>query len=121
MNKKHMTLDDRYTISQMLAEKQSFKQIASTINKSCTSVSREIRNPLEFRKTDAYAHPFNACIHCRHCSLALLCEQCDSNVLAVLSVTNVILSVLIFRKKNVLNWTSHLTFATAVLPKETAL
>lgn len=46
MSKKHMTLDDRYTISKMLAEKQSFKQIASSIDKSCSSVSREIRNHL---------------------------------------------------------------------------
>lgn len=78
MSKKHMTLDDRYTISKMLAEKQSFKQIASAIGKSCTSISREIRNHLEFRKTGAYAHPFNACVHRRNCSLALLCGQCDS-------------------------------------------
>lgn len=78
MSKKHTTLDDRYTISKMLAYKQSFIQIASAIGKSYSSVSRKIRNHLEFRKNGAYAHPFNACAHRRNCSLALLCNQCDS-------------------------------------------
>lgn len=77
MNKKHMTLDDSYMISQMLAEKQSFKHIASAIGKSCTSVSREIRKHLEFRRTGAYAHPFNSCPHRRSCSRTLLCTQCN--------------------------------------------
>ena len=52
-----------------------------------------------------------------HCFVSSVIQ----NALAVLSVTNVILSVLIFWKKNVQNWTSRLTFATAALPKETAL
>lgn len=52
-----------------------------------------------------------------HCFVSSVIQ----NALAVLSVTNVILSVLTFRKKNVPNWTSRLTFATAALPKETAL
>lgn len=77
MSKNHMTLDDRFTISKMLSEKQSFKQIASAISKNCTSVSREIRNHLEFKKTGAYAHAYNACIHRRNCSHYFLCEHCS--------------------------------------------
>ena len=34
MNKKHMTLEDRYTIYQMLNDGVSFKKIADAINKN---------------------------------------------------------------------------------------
>lgn len=60
MNKKHLSLDDRLTISKMLSERQSFKKIADAVGKNCTTISREIRNHLEFRKTGGYGHPFNA-------------------------------------------------------------
>ncbi|WP_083806154.1 helix-turn-helix domain-containing protein, partial [Clostridium sp. D5] len=44
MKKTHLSLEDRITISQMLSEQQSFKQIATAVGKNCTSISREIRN-----------------------------------------------------------------------------
>lgn len=74
-----MTLDDRIIIASMLAEQQSFKQIAIAINKNCTTVSREIRNHIEFRKTGGYGRPFNPCIHRRSCSNAFLCTACSSS------------------------------------------
>lgn len=41
MSAKHLTLDDRIKISQMLSEQESFKSIAAAIGKNYTSVSRE--------------------------------------------------------------------------------
>ena len=55
MSKKHMTLEDRYTIYHMLNDGDSFKKIADAIHKNCTSVSREIKNHLVFKKTGAYS------------------------------------------------------------------
>lgn len=80
MNKKYMTLEDRYTIYQMLNDGVSFKKIADAINKNCTSISREVRNHLEFKKTGAYSHGFNACIHRKGCPQTSLCSRCTSTV-----------------------------------------
>lgn len=77
MSKQHISSDDRYTISTMLANKQSFKSIATAIGKNCTTVSREIRNHLQFRKTGGFGHPFNACVHRRNCSHFLVCTKCS--------------------------------------------
>ncbi|MBC5701072.1 MULTISPECIES: helix-turn-helix domain-containing protein [Hungatella] len=47
MKKTHLSLEDRFTISQMLSQQSSFKQIADALNKNCSSISREIRNHLQ--------------------------------------------------------------------------
>lgn len=77
MNSKHLTLDDRIKISQMLSEQKSFKSIAASIGKNCTSVSREIRNHMVFRKTGGYGRVYNACIHRRDCTARRLCTDCS--------------------------------------------
>jgi len=79
MAKKHMSLEDRITIAQMLNQRESFKQIAAAIGKNCTSVSREIKNHLQFKKTGAYGHAFNACIHRKGCAVRSLCSHCTSS------------------------------------------
>lgn len=75
-----MTLEDRYTIFQMLNDGSSFKKIADAINKNCSSISREIRNHLEYKKTGAYSHAFNACIHRKGCPQTSLCSHCTSTI-----------------------------------------
>lgn len=62
----------------MLAQQQSFKQIALAVGKNCTSISREVRNHMEFRKTGGYGRPYNACLHRRDCSNRSLCVPCIS-------------------------------------------
>ena len=46
---KHMDLDNRITIHLMLNDSKSFKAIGDAIGKDCTSVSREVRNHLQFQ------------------------------------------------------------------------
>ena len=46
----HLTLDDRYTISNLLNSSTSFKAIALEIEKDCTTVSKEVRNHCVFKK-----------------------------------------------------------------------
>ena len=79
MKNTHLSLDDRITISFMLSDHQSFKQIALAVDKNCTSISREIKNHIEFKKTGGYGHPFNACIHRRDCYNGFLCVSCLSS------------------------------------------
>lgn len=76
MSSKHFTLNDRIQISQMLSEQQSFRAIAASLNKNCSSVSREIKNHMVFRKSGGYGRVYNACIHRKHCSVKHLCNNC---------------------------------------------
>lgn len=78
MKKTHLSLEDRITIAQMLSEGQSFKRIALAVGKDCTSISREVRSHLLFKKTGGYGRPFNACAHRRDCTVRSLCAQCPS-------------------------------------------
>lgn len=78
MTKKHLSLDDRAMISQMLSSRTSLKQIALAVGKSCTTISREIRNHLEFSKTGGYGRSYNACLNRRDCSNRSLCPSCSS-------------------------------------------
>ena len=79
MKHTHLSLEDRITISQMLSERQSFKQIASAVGKNCTTISREVRNHIEFRRSGGYGRSYNACLHRRDCSHFSLCDSCTSN------------------------------------------
>ena len=80
MSKKHMTLEERYTIYHMLNEGASFKKIANAINKNCSSISREIRNHLEYKKTGSYSRAFNCCAHRKNCPQTALCIHCIHSV-----------------------------------------
>lgn len=61
MKKTHLLLEDRFTISQMLSQQCSFKQIADALSKNCSPISREIRNHLQFRRSGGYGRSYNAC------------------------------------------------------------
>ena len=80
MSKKHMTLENRYTIYHMLNEGSPFKKIADAIDKNCTSISREIRGHLIYKKSGAYSHAFNACVHRKGCPQTSLCSRCTSTI-----------------------------------------
>ena len=64
---KHMTLDDRYAIEHGLNDRQSFKKIAENIGKDCTTISKEVRTHLLFRKDCAPYRHFNDCLKRRNC------------------------------------------------------
>lgn len=76
--KKHLTLEDRITIETQLKLKASLKSIASLINKSPSSVSREIRSHLIFRRVGAVNLNYNACVHRFACSKSHICSVCHS-------------------------------------------
>lgn len=62
----------------MLSQQCSFKQIAAYVNKNCSSISREIRNHLEFRRSGGFGRSYNACLYRRDCSNSFLCASCTS-------------------------------------------
>lgn len=76
--KKHLTLEDRITIETQLKEKASLKSIAALINKSPSSVSREIRSHLIFRRVGGMNINYNACVHRFTCTKSYICSVCNS-------------------------------------------
>lgn len=81
MNKyRHLTYDDRLTIEKLLKNGTSFKAIGRTIGKDCTTVSKEIRGRIRFRRTGGYGRPFYDCLHRAHCQRGSTCQECPYTI-----------------------------------------
>ena len=76
---KHLTLEERFAISNLLDKQCSFKSIGAEIGKDCTTISKEIRNHRVTKKTGAYGRPFNNCALRKSCHHKKLCPGCPSN------------------------------------------
>ena len=74
---KHLSLEDRNLIAQRLNEGCSFKAIANELGKNCTSISREVRNHLTFKKAGTPGRAFNACKHRFSCNKSYICSECS--------------------------------------------
>ena len=71
-NQKHLTLESRITIEKGLDNRLSFKSIARSIDKDCTTVSKEVRGHLSFEKTGCYYGKKNLMTSCPGRYLCLL-------------------------------------------------
>jgi len=71
---KHFTLSERISIERLLKESFSFKAIAKELNKDCTSISKEIKNHIVFKRSGSYGRAFNNCIHRFTCTKSYLCH-----------------------------------------------
>lgn len=71
----HLSLDERITIQQMLNQAESFKAIGRTLDRNCSTISKEVRNHLLFQKKGCMGHAFNDCANRFSCSLAHLCSK----------------------------------------------
>jgi IS30 family transposase len=74
---KQMILEDRITIERGLENHESFKAIGLLIGKDCTTISKEVRSHLVFKKSGAYGRPFNNCMNRTHCQLYGICDTCS--------------------------------------------
>lgn len=77
-NNKHLTLDDRLIIEYMLKDKSSFKMIGNALMKDPTTISKEIRSRLIFRRIGAINVNYNACTLRFTCTKARICSPCHS-------------------------------------------
>lgn len=75
-DRKHLTQDRRISIEKGLDNRLSFKAIGRSINKDCTTISKEVRNHLVFEKTGAYGRCFNDCLHRKGCPQTGICAVC---------------------------------------------
>jgi IS30 family transposase len=80
MNKKHLSLDDRYTIEEGLNEGKSFKKIALLIDKDCTSISKEIRKNRYLCKPTHFNNNSNLCKIKKDCIRRNLCNSYCNNL-----------------------------------------
>lgn len=63
MKNKHLSLNDRFDIENGLINNLSFKEIGKNIDKSCTTISREIRNHYIVKNSGAVGRDFNNCLY----------------------------------------------------------
>lgn len=78
-NNKHLTLEDRSTIQSMLKDKACFKEIGQVLFKDPTTISKEIRSHLVFRRIGGMHTRYNACQHRFSCSKTRLCSPCNAD------------------------------------------
>lgn len=77
-NHKHLTKDNRYIIETMLNNKASFKEIAVTLNKDPSTISKEIRSHLIFRRVGGMRVNYNPCALHFQCNKSHICSTCHS-------------------------------------------
>lgn len=76
-NQKHLTLDERTAIQKMITDHASFIEIARTLDKDPTTISKEIRTHLVFVRV-GYKHVnYNACKHRFTCQKLHVCRICN--------------------------------------------
>lgn len=73
---KHLTLEERYKIKTLLEARFKFSEIGKELQKDPTTISKEIRSHLIFKKTVSPGRRFNACISRRKCHKNYLCQDC---------------------------------------------
>lgn len=76
MKQKHLDLDSRYFIQHSLNSCLSFKAIARKLDKDCTTISKEVRNHLVFKKTGSFNMAFNDCVSRLDCRISQVCPNC---------------------------------------------
>lgn len=59
---KHLTLDDRIAIQKGLKERLPFAEIAASIGKDPSTISKEVRGHLIVKETGTRSRPFNPCM-----------------------------------------------------------
>ena len=70
---RHLTQEERNIIEQRLISRESFKSIARELGKDPTTIAKEIKNHIQFRKIGCYGKAFNDCIHRFDCPVMHLC------------------------------------------------
>lgn len=75
MKNRHLNHEERNIIEQRLIRKESFKSIGRELCKDPTTIAKEIRNHIQFRKIGCYGRPFNDCLLRKGCTAQHLCGK----------------------------------------------
>ena len=74
---KHLSPLERLIIEQGLKDGNSFKALGRELARDCTTISKEIRSHLIYKKTGGMGKPFNDCANRFSCDHTYLCESTD--------------------------------------------
>ncbi len=72
-NNRHLVLEGRIVIEQRLTQRESFKSIGRELGKDATTIAKEVKNHLQFKKTGCYGKVFNNCLIREDCTARHLC------------------------------------------------
>lgn len=72
-NNKHLSLSERIKIENLLNARYSFKAIGRELDKDCTTISKEVKAHIQFKKSGCIGNAFNDCVNRFTCSLKSLC------------------------------------------------
>lgn len=76
MNKhKHLQESERVLIETHLNNRLSFKAIGRELGKDPTTISKEIKNHIQYKKTGCYGAAFNDFLYCKRCTVTNICKQ----------------------------------------------
>lgn len=76
MNKnKHLISSERVLIEVHLCNKLSFKAIGRELGKDSTTIAKEIKNHIRYKRSGGYGRPFNDCLHRNSCSVTNVCGK----------------------------------------------
>ena len=78
MKNKHLTLQDRQSIEQMLNAKKTFAEIARTLEKDKCTISKEVRAHVERFRIGGQGYNYNNCKNRYHCQKTQVCSSCNS-------------------------------------------
>ena len=78
-NQKHLNLERRFIIQRSLDAGKSFKEIGKTLDKDCTTISKEIKNHFIFERKGGFGRSFNDCRFRYECDETNLCGTCDDS------------------------------------------
>jgi IS30 family transposase len=79
-NQKHLTFEQRVEIEKGLTENKSFSQIAKTIDKDPSTVSKEVRLHAHTKERPDVGYTNPPCIHRKTCKIVCRCdEQCGTH------------------------------------------
>ena len=74
MSRKHLSLENRYTIEEALNEGKSFKKISSLVSKDCSTISKEVRKNFTVVKPTNFNNSSNSCKNKKDCSYTNICN-----------------------------------------------
>ena len=76
MNKnKHLISSERVLIQVHLCNNLSFKAMGRELGKDPTTIAKEIKNHIIYKKSGCYGRPFNDCLHRNSCSVTNVCGK----------------------------------------------
>lgn len=72
---KHLTLSERLEIEGYLKSRYSFKAIARELNRDCTTIAKEVKNHIIYKRKGSYGRAFNNCLLRFDCGYSKLCND----------------------------------------------